>query len=314
MKCLAATAGLLLLVACGSANDLRWAWTGKQVAGVEDVSEIDSDVLVDPGVKDDGVKNPGIQDQGPADVLSDFGKLDEGTAIEDPGDLLDGTYTEDLIPDTDFDSLGSEKVDPGPHLDIGLDVCVPACAGKECGDDGCGGSCGTCTGDKTCVEGKCKMTTPTWTDPSTGLVWQNPPYDGTKYWEAAKSYCTNLSLDGGGWHLPNISELRSLIRGCPNTETGGACGVTDVCPECGVNQKCLSWNWCKDDCSKCSDGSGPADGCYWPDEMEGTCYWYWSSSPLGDNEVPAWDVGFHTGRVSGHFYVYDGGSLVRCVR
>lgn len=28
--------------------------------------------------------------------------------------------------------------------------CTPSCEGKQCGNDGCGGSCGTCIGDKTC--------------------------------------------------------------------------------------------------------------------------------------------------------------------
>ena len=38
------------------------------------------------------------------------------------------------------------------------DVCDPVanCTGKECGDDGCGGSCGSCEGDTYCVQGKCK--------------------------------------------------------------------------------------------------------------------------------------------------------------
>ena len=34
--------------------------------------------------------------------------------------------------------------------------CAPACEGKLCGDDGCGGSCGDCTGQQElCVEGAC---------------------------------------------------------------------------------------------------------------------------------------------------------------
>lgn len=33
--------------------------------------------------------------------------------------------------------------------------CYPNCSGKECGPDGCGGSCGTCTGGKTCNNGQC---------------------------------------------------------------------------------------------------------------------------------------------------------------
>lgn len=34
--------------------------------------------------------------------------------------------------------------------------CEPSCAGRECGDDGCGGACGTCDGGLTCSnEGTC---------------------------------------------------------------------------------------------------------------------------------------------------------------
>ena len=154
----------------------------------------------------------------------------------------------------------------------------------------------------------------TFTDPCTGLVWQNPPYDGTKLWDAAKQYCTNneAGLPGTGWHLPNISELRSLIRGCPNTETGGACGVTDVCSKCGVGQSCLSWNPCHDDCSYCSSGDGPADGCYWPDEMEGICDLYWSSSPVEDAGGNVFYVGFNGGAVNVQNVSFDW--HVRCVR
>ncbi len=35
--------------------------------------------------------------------------------------------------------------------------CVPNCAGKQCGDDGCGGKCGTCQGGQTCEDWKCKV-------------------------------------------------------------------------------------------------------------------------------------------------------------
>ena len=36
--------------------------------------------------------------------------------------------------------------------------CQPDCAGKQCGDDGCGGSCGECEGPKMqCVEGECQV-------------------------------------------------------------------------------------------------------------------------------------------------------------
>ena len=32
-------------------------------------------------------------------------------------------------------------------------ACVPACAGRQCGDDGCNSTCGTCTGTQMCTAG-----------------------------------------------------------------------------------------------------------------------------------------------------------------
>ncbi len=34
-------------------------------------------------------------------------------------------------------------------------ACTPSCAGKTCGDDGCGGSCGSCDAGQTCNAGQC---------------------------------------------------------------------------------------------------------------------------------------------------------------
>ena len=36
------------------------------------------------------------------------------------------------------------------------ETCVPQCFGKECGTDGCGGVCGTCPGGAVCSDGKCE--------------------------------------------------------------------------------------------------------------------------------------------------------------
>ena len=38
-----------------------------------------------------------------------------------------------------------------------LQVCTPVCEGLECGDDGCGGECGQCDADSTCVAGICTV-------------------------------------------------------------------------------------------------------------------------------------------------------------
>ncbi|MFH1530861.1 MAG: hypothetical protein ABIK09_09040 [Pseudomonadota bacterium] len=42
----------------------------------------------------------------------------------------------------------------------GLEPCEPDCAGVDCGDDGCGGSCGTCDPGFTCEDGACEVCTP----------------------------------------------------------------------------------------------------------------------------------------------------------
>jgi hypothetical protein len=34
-------------------------------------------------------------------------------------------------------------------------ACMPSCTGKQCGSDGCGGSCGTCAATSTCSAGAC---------------------------------------------------------------------------------------------------------------------------------------------------------------
>ena len=50
-------------------------------------------------------------------------------------------------------------IDPfGGQLDcVSSDACVPDCTEKSCGDDGCGGSCGTCTPGTKCILGACKV-------------------------------------------------------------------------------------------------------------------------------------------------------------
>jgi hypothetical protein len=128
-------------------------------------------------------------------------------------------------------------------------------------------------------------------------------------WDDAVAYCGGLVLCGfpaGNWHLPTISELRSLIRGCPDTMTGGACGVTDSC--LGDD---LCWSW---ECRSCLRSGGPgSDGCYWDPTVSGDCsMWYWSSSSYAVDASYAWYVSFYIGSVN-HF-VKTIAFGVRCVR
>lgn len=130
----------------------------------------------------------------------------------------------------------------------------------------------------------------TWTDPDTGLTWQVAHTGGKMSDSAAKSHCSDLDLAGGGWRLPTIGELGTLIRGCPATEDGGICSL----------------------------GYGPACGCYWPYELAGTCAeGYWSSSYVKDDPKQTWGINFSSGSNYSRFYNpltgYDK-DLARCVR
>ncbi len=115
------------------------------------------------------------------------------------------------------------------------------------------------------------------TDESSGLMWQNGDESNFE-WVQAKSYCQDLDWGGySDWRLPTISELRTLIRGCSETETGGPCGITDSCLN---SDDC--WNKA---CTGCTGWGGPGPGGYYrPGVLTGDGWRYWSSSAdLGMN-------------------------------
>ncbi|MGE0792142.1 MAG: DUF1566 domain-containing protein [Sandaracinaceae bacterium] len=128
-------------------------------------------------------------------------------------------------------------------------------------------------GEGTCVAAEHVDAGDVFMDPSTGLEWQVTPFDADMDWASAVAHCEQLELDGTGWRLPTIGELRSLIRGCAGTETGGRCAISDTC---------LSFETCEiAGCEGCALDVGPSDGCYWPAELEGDCErFYWSGSTI----------------------------------
>ncbi len=177
------------------------------------------------------------------------------------------------------------------HLDA---ACTDAKDGFAC-------NCGECySGDGVdCQWNPDAPSCTLWFDQNTGYVWQNSSVR-TSSRSTAEGYCNALDLDGhDDWRLPSISELRTIVRGCPQVETGGACGITD---------QCLSMSACETpECNAC----GNAD---FPTGMALTADYYWSSSVIPEYTYATWVLDFSNGRVVDIGSAGTNGLPVTCVR
>ena len=98
------------------------------------------------------------------------------------------------------------------------------------------------------------------------------------------------------WHLPTVSELRTLIQNCPPVETGGSCGLTETC----LSDECNSVA-----CNGCSPNSS---GLY---SKIGIAASFWSSNESSDPDK-VWRVNFLNGSIKeGYKSAWDS---VLCVR
>lgn len=144
----------------------------------------------------------------------------------------------------------------------------------------------------------------TWTDEATGLTWATSPAEKLMNWQAAMDHCDGLDYAGEtDWRLPDIDELRTIIRGCPETETGGACGMVDACLDCWTNI-----------CEACEEMyEGIMDNCRFPSSLSGGCedpYWSASVNETDAGEAGAADFFSATLFCPGKSFQYQ----VRCVR
>ena len=101
-----------------------------------------------------GGTDMGESDPGPvADLNTSDGSSD---LAHSPVEVFDGVAPLD-VPDASLppDVTGPDET-AGNDAGGETDICTPDCDDKQCGSDGCGGSCGDCTGEQVgCVEGVC---------------------------------------------------------------------------------------------------------------------------------------------------------------
>ena len=132
-------------------------------------------------------------------------------------------------------------------------ICTPECGGKECGDDGCGGSCGACPGNQECVNGICEGGLGQLGDPCVKGV---DCESGLCLMSDAGKVCSQYCNDGQC--PPPFS--------CIAVPIGGG-GVINACLPCGPN---CAGKECGDDCcggscgqcagnEQCVDGTCEAD-------------------------------------------------------
>jgi hypothetical protein len=165
------------------------------------------------------------------DILEDA-SVDSLEEHDDVADESDTPHTADVQSDTAGEVDAAGKVDAAGEVDAademdaiadtdGPDVapCVPACDGKECGKDGCGGSCGECEDGAICSGGACSCL-PDCTDKECG----NDGCGGS----------CGVCDDGNACTLDGCSEK-------------GLCFAEEMAlvdceePPCAVNNQCMYW-------------------------------------------------------------------------
>lgn len=156
-------------------------------------------------------------------VLQDLSSPDAmADGVEPPEDSVE-TDAMDVLPDLpDIDDIGADLFDLLPDLP---DACVPDCDGpfgpKDCGGDGCGGSCGVCM--NSC-------------DPCGAM---GGPYEDPEL--CMDGYCAQVCCP-----------LCCDDLACGDDGCGGACGM------CGEGEVCVQ-NQCEPDGETCGDPDKYAD-------------------------------------------------------
>ena len=158
-------------------------------------------------------------------------------SAEDAAPLLDGALS--LSEDSETGPREGTEEPAGP--------CYPECFAKQCGDDSCGGSCGTCPAGMSCVDDLCTgepTCTPTCSDKQCG----DDGCGGSCGTCQAEEACVDHACTLIDTCAPDCS-----AKDCGDDGCGGTCGTCSAPEICASNQ-CI----CEGDCSAKTCGD---DGC-----------------------------------------------------
>jgi hypothetical protein len=157
--------------------------------------------------------------------------------------------------------------------------CAPTCAGKQCGDNGCGGVCGTCAVDETCSgTGSCDCV-----PQCTGRSCGTDGCAGTCGTCGAEQKCTAGQTCEAC--MPNCGGKNCGTDGC-----GGKCGTCAVGQTCGGAGTCVACvpacagKTCGDDgCGGTCGACDVAQGCTPAGTCAATCVPSCVDKTCGDN-------------------------------
>lgn len=232
------------------------------------------------------------------DETADTGPTDSGpdsyTDADAPSDTGTDSYTAGLA-DTGSDSYTDAPTDTETDIMPTVFETVDSSAVTDSDSETGSGECSSPWG---------------WYDKTSGLCWENPPTSTEALiWDDALAYCDALVLGGyNDWRLPSISEMRSFVRGCDTTITGGECDVTDECVPNNPEGNGCGGEVCE---TGCWDSEGPGvGGCFWDAEIKGDCKGYQSSTPA-DLGYYVWIIQYGSGAIWRH---EKNETWLRCVR
>jgi hypothetical protein len=125
-------------------------------------------------------------------------------------------------PESDSSILTPIGQDSGPG-------CTPSCSGKQCGDDGCGGSCGTCSNGESCTFGVCVSScTPSCSGKECGD-------------DGCGGSCGTCSY---GKTCNSWGQCESSQPSCTSSYCGSSSAVPGSSPSCYCDSQCKSNNDC----------------------------------------------------------------------